>query len=234
MDEPSRILVVDDEKAIADLVSKLLAAEGMVVRPCYSGERALELFEREQFDLAILDIMMPGLDGFEVCRRMRAVSDIPVIFLSAKDEEVDKVVGLTLGADDYVTKPFKSRELVARAKARLRRSRRDAFDQVGVLQARGIELDVNAHTATLHGEPLKLTPKEYDTLALLVKAYGTPVSARAIFESVWHEAFDDAAANSVMVHVRNLRKKLAAMDSSEKFIETAWGVGYKIARREDA
>lgn len=234
MDEPSRILVVDDEKAIADLVGKLLAAEGMVVCPCYSGERALELFEREQFDLAILDIMMPGLDGFEVCKRMRAVSDIPVIFLSAKDEEVDKVVGLTLGADDYVTKPFKSRELVARAKARLRRSRHDASGQAGVLQARGIELDTNAHTASLHGEALKLTPKEYDTLALLVKAYGTPVSARTIFESVWHEAFDDAAANSVMVHVRNLRKKLAAVDSSEKFIETAWGVGYKIARREDA
>lgn len=229
MREHPHILVVDDEKAIADLVAKLLEAEGMDVRACSSGEHALVLFESQSFDLAILDIMMPGIDGFEVCQRIRAVSEVPVIFLSAKDEEIDKVVGLTLGADDYVAKPFRSRELVARVKARLRRSKGGGTDTAGIVRMQGIELDLNVHTASLHGEPLKLTPKEYDTLAVLVKAGGSPVPAQRIFESVWHEPFDEAAGNTIMVHIRNLRKKLAAVDSSQKFIETAWGVGYKIA-----
>ncbi len=232
MDTRSKILVVDDEKAIADLVGKLLEDEGMDARVCYSGNEALQLFERERIDLAILDIMMPGLDGFEVCKRIRSVSEMPIIFLSAKDEELDKVVGLTIGADDYITKPFKPREFVARVKARLRRVSSTGKQASSVVAARGIELDLDAYTASLHGMPLALTPKEFGTLALLVRSSGKPVSAQEIFETVWGGRFDDAAGNSVMVHIRHLRKKLADIDGSQKFIETAWGVGYKIAPSE--
>ena len=209
MEKRAHILVVDDEQAIADLVVNLLVAEGM--------------------DLAIVDIMMPGIDGFELCVRMRQMMDIPVIFLSAKDEEADQVVGFTLGAEDYVTKPFRPRELVARVKARLRR-RQAAAPQASstLLTAGAIEVDLRTHLATLHGEPLHLTPKEFAILALLAQSVGSPVSAADLFEGAWHERFDDAAANTVMVHIRRLRKKLAAIDASSAFIETAWGVGYKL------
>lgn len=227
METLPKILVVDDERAIADLVGRLLVDEGMDASVCYAGDEAIAAFERDRYDLVILDVMMPGLDGFELCKRMRAVSESPVIFLSARGDELDKVVGLTIGGDDYVTKPFKPRELVARVKARLRRVP-SCGPSASTVAARGIEVDVEAHTASLHGVPLNLTPKEFDTLALLVRCCGRPVSARRIFETVWGERFDDAAGNSVMVHIRNLRKKLAAVDGSQRFIETAWGVGYKV------
>lgn len=230
MTEAPKILVVDDEQAIADLVVELLTREGLAAQACYSGSHALEVFKKQQYDLIILDIMMPGTDGLEVCKKVRAVSEVPIIFLSAKDEEVDKVIGLTLGADDYITKPFKSRELVARVKARLRRIEgKGTLESSNLLVAKGITLDLNAHTAALHDTPLHLTPKEYDTLALLIKAHGKPVPAQEIFETVWKEPFNSSSSNTVMVHIRSLRKKLAALDASEPFIETAWGVGYRIA-----
>lgn len=229
MESKMRIAVCDDEQAIADLVGQLLVEAGFSPAVFYAAPDLLAQQGIDPFDLVILDIMMPELDGFEVCKGIRAVSDVPIIFLSAKDEEVDKVVGLTLGADDYVSKPFKPRELVARAKARLRRSTRFPEESSSLLSARGIEVDVDAHTASLLGEPLSLSPKEFGTLVLLMRNCGKPVSAQEIFETVWGGRFDDAAGNSVMVHIRNLRKKLAAIDSSQKFIETAWGVGYKIS-----
>ena len=228
MERTARILVVDDERAIADLVASLLMAEGMEVRACYSAAQALKLLERERYDLGIFDIMMPGMDGFELCTRVRASSDIPIVFLSAKDEEADQVVGFTLGADDYVTKPFKPRELVARVKARLRRIRAGAATSADVVRAGAVEVDLRAHKATLLGEPLQLTPKEFAILSLLAKSAGSPVSTRDLFEGAWGERYDDAAANTVMVHIRHLRQKLAAIDSSTQFIETAWGVGYKL------
>lgn len=228
MERAARILVVDDERAIADLVASLLGAEGMEVRACYGAAQALQLLERERYDLGIFDIMMPGMDGFELCTRVRAVSDIPIVFLSAKDEEADQVVGFTLGADDYVTKPFKPRELVARVKARLRRARAGAQATADVLRAGAVEVDLRAHKATLLGEPLQLTPKEFAILSILAKSAGSPVSTRDLFEGAWGERYDDAAANTVMVHIRHLRQKLAAIDSSKQFIETAWGVGYKL------
>lgn len=229
MEKRAHILVVDDEQAIADLVVNLLVAEGMDALACYSGQAALEMLGRTPFDLAIVDIMMPGIDGFELCVRIRQTSDIPVIFLSAKDEEADQVVGFTLGAEDYVTKPFRPRELVARVKARLRRRQNAAPDaSATLLRAGAIEVDLRAHLATLHGEPLHLTPKEFSILAILAQSPGSPVSAADLFERAWHERFDDAAANTVMVHIRRLRKKLAAIDASTTFIETAWGVGYKL------
>lgn len=228
MEKRAHILVVDDEQAIADLVVNLLVAEGMDALACYSGQAALDMLARTPFDLAIVDIMMPGIDGFELCVRMRQMRDIPVIFLSAKDEEADQVVGFTLGAEDYVTKPFRPRELVARVKARLRRRQAAPQASSTLLSAGAIEVDLRTHLATLHGEPLHLTPKEFAILALLAQSVGSPVSAADLFEGAWHERFDDAAANTVIVHIRRLRKKLAGIDASTTFIETAWGVGYKL------
>ncbi len=232
MEKPYRILVVDDEVAIADLVKGTLEREGMEVTACYRGAEALCAFGREPFDLVILDIMMPDIDGFELCGRMRAISDVPIVFLSAKDQENDQVVGFTLGADDYITKPFKSRELVARIKARLRRARHDqatlAEHNDDLLSVLGVEVDVGAHTASFYGEPLRLTPKEFDILALLMRKAGTPVSTKSIFETVWEEPYDISAGNTIMVHIRHLRAKLADIDSSTPLIETVWGVGYKM------
>lgn len=229
MVESENILVVDDETSIADLVAELLRAEGYRTCTCYSGAEALEAFSREGFDLVILDIMMPGMDGFEVCRKLRAVSDVPIVFLSARGEESDQVIGLTLGADDYVSKPFRPRELVARVKARLRRAKQPVRPAGhDVLEARDLVVDRTAHTARLHDAPLKLTPKEFDMLAFLMERVGSPVSVQELFEHVWKERYDTAAGNSVMVHIRHLRKKLADIDASQEFIVTVWGVGYKI------
>lgn len=233
MPDIQHILVCDDEREVADLVAHLLEREGFAVRTCYAGEEALQLLISGAFDLAVLDIMMPGMDGFEVCRRLRAsrdlrVADTPVIFLSAKSEEFDKVLGFTIGADDYVTKPFKSRELMVRVKARLRR-RRGQDAPIGAPAARGIELDETNHQVRLHDEPLNLSPKEFDCLAELLRAGGSPVSARDLYERVWKAEYNASSHNAVMVYIRHLRKKLAELDSSEEFIETVWGVGYRIA-----
>lgn len=225
-----RILVVDDDPAIVRLVADTLSAAGMVAVACGSGEDAWAAFSRDAFDLVLLDIMMPGVDGFELCARIRAVSLVPVIFLSAKDEESDKVLGLMTGADDYVVKPFMPRELVARARSCLRRASYAATTGPGgMLSCRGIEVDRAAHIARLHGEPLSLTPKEFDVLATLLEARGHPVATRELYESVWREPYLASSSNSVMVHIRHLRSKLSAIDSDQVFIETVWGVGYKIA-----
>lgn len=230
MNKTPNILVVDDEKAIADLVAELMVREGMAATACYGGADALELFSHADFDLVILDLMMPAIDGLEVCRRLRAVSQVPIFFLSAKDEEVDKVVGLTMGADDYISKPFKSRELVARVRSMLRRASYSsaAAPRAEGLSACGIDIDENGHHASLLGVPLQLTPKEFDILATLVRAQGSPVSARELYETVWEEPYIASSSNSVMVHIRHLRAKLAAVDSSQDYIVTMWGVGYRI------
>ena len=230
MNKTPNILVVDDEKAIADLVAELMVREGMAATACYGGADALELFSHADFDLVILDLMMPGIDGLEVCRRLRTVSQVPICFLSAKDEEVDKVVGLTMGADDYISKPFKPRELVARVRSMLRRASYSgaAAPRAEGLSACGIDIDENGHHASLLGVPLQLTPKEFDILATLVRAQGSPVSARELYETVWEEPYIASSSNSVMVHIRHLRAKLAAVDSSQDYIVTMWGVGYRI------
>lgn len=219
------ILVADDEAAIADLVVRVMEDEGMAAKAVYGGGAALSEIESGGYDLAILDVMMPDLDGFEVCRRVRVKSDLPIVFLTAKDEDVDQIVGLSLGADDYIVKPFKPRVLVARVKARLRPRR---SEDASCFEAGGVNVDPSAHKAFLHGIPLKLTPKEFGILLELVKAAGNPVSAKELYESAWGEPFDCSAANSVMVHIRRLRDKLSAVDPSEDVIVTMWGVGYRI------
>lgn len=223
--EKARILVADDEAAIADLVVRVMEAEGMPAKAVYGGAAALREIESGAYDLAILDVMMPDLDGFEVCRRARAATDMPIVFLAAKDEDVDQVVGLSLGADDYVVKPFKPRVLAARVKARLRPRRPEGSS---CIEAGGVSVDPAAHEAFLHGVRLKLTPKEFGVLLELAKAAGNPVPAKDLYESVWGEPFDHSAANSVMVHIRRLREKLAEVDSSEEVVATVWGVGYRI------
>lgn len=225
-----KILVVDDEKAIAELVAGIFEPEFMDVDAFCSPEKALESVEAHHYDIAIIDIMMPRMDGFELCRRIREIVDIPVIFLSAKDAESDIVAGFAIGAEDYVTKPFKPRELVARVKARLRRDRNTSSNHgANVLSAQGIELDAATHEASLHDIPLKLTPKEFAILEHLLRHVGQPVSSRELYEGAWGEPSNASSSNTVMVHIRHLRKKMAEIDSSKELIETAWGVGYRIA-----
>lgn len=229
-----RVLVVDDECAIADLVGDIFASEGIEADVFYSPYDALSAMGKREYSLAVIDIMMPGMDGFELCVALRGISDIPIVFLSAKDQESDVVAGLTLGADDYIVKPFKPRELIARVKAHLRRhsmlSAKSAqpSDEC-VYRIGGIELNPKAHTATLHDVALQLTPKEFDILRVLMDRAGEPVSAKEIYEAVWEERADSCSPNTIMVHIRHLRHKLSQIDSSQTFIETAWGVGYRMA-----
>ena len=212
MEAVYNILVVDDDPAIVELVGETLAGVGMHIVPCTDATHALALFEQTPVDLVMLDVM------------------VPVIFLSAKGEEADKVLGLMSGADDYITKPFLPRELVARVKSCLRRASYAAMPvREDVVACRGIEINRTTHRASLHGTELTLTPKEFDVLALLLEAHGKPVATSELYEKVWGEQFLASSANSVMVHIRHLRTKLSKLDSDQVFIETVWGVGYKIA-----
>lgn len=228
-----RILVCDDEREVAQIVAELARREGMDAEVVTSGPDALDALAHADYDLVVLDIMMSGMDGYEVCRRIRRDSDVPVLFLSAKNEEFDQVLGLELGADDYVTKPFRPRELMARVKLRARARQGGAArpECTGLLQVDGLVLDTLAHEATLNGEPVTLTPTEFELLAELMRHAGSPVGARELYEHVWGEGFNASARNSVMVYIRHLRKKLGAIDSSHSFIDTVWGVGYRMPVR---
>ena len=237
MTTSQNILAVDDDSSIVTLVGTLLETEGFAVDCCNSGEEALARVQAKDYDLVILDIMMPGMDGYEICRLIRAFSDVPIIFLSAKDEEINQVVGLEMGADDYIVKPFRTHEFIARVKARLRRKKAPvAQEQPSHILSSdcGIEVNLETHTASLHGEPLKLTPKEFGILTILVKRGGGTASARELYELVWQTPFDSSAGNSIMVHIRHLREKLSAIDSSRDFIVNVWGVGYKIPTRANS
>ena len=224
------ILVVEDDRNICDLIHMYLVKEGFDVRIAGDGGKAIEEFQKQVPDLILLDIMLPVMDGWSVCAKIRETSKVPIIMLTAKGEVFDRIQGLEMGADDYVVKPFKPRELVARVRARLRRAISNDVareDGPGMLECCGIALDESAYTATLHGEALSLTPKEFAILACLMRDQGRPVASRDLFESVWGEIANAQSNNTVMVHIRHLRKKLAAVDSSQEFVETVWGVGYK-------
>lgn len=224
------ILVLDDEKEIADLVTLYLGNEGYQVVTFYDSENALEYLKHQRVDLAMLDIMMPKINGFEICKWIREKYTFPVIMLTAKVEDMDKIQGLSLGADDYITKPFNPLEMVARVKAQLRRSQKynqAQNENVNIIDFKGLVIDNDSHQCTLYDKPISLTPIEFSILWYLCKNRGKVVPSEELFEAVWKEKYFDSN-NTVMVHIRRLREKMHEPPRNPKFIKTVWGVGYKI------
>ena len=223
------LLVVDDEKEIADLVALYLQNEGYSVTVCYNGTDALTAISKRAFDLAVLDVMLPDADGFALCRAIRAAYHYPVIMLTARAQDVDKISGLAIGADDYVTKPFNPLELVARIKAQLRRYTQYNERQTPshVFEYSGLTLDLETHRCTLFEEEIELTPIEFGILSLLCARAGKVVSTEEIFETVWGASYLDSN-NTFMVHIRRIREKLHEPPKKPRFIKTVWGVGYRL------
>ena len=227
-----KILIVDDDENIAELISLYLTKECFDTKMVYNGEDALAAFDTYQPNLILLDLMLPGIDGYQVCREIRAKSVTPIIMLSAKSEVFDKVLGLELGADDYITKPFSPLELVARVKTQLRRYTRyntaDPREQErNEHDFRGLFICQDSHQCTLNGEDLTLTPIEFNILWYLCEHRGKVVSSEELFEAVWKEKYMDGN-NTVMAHIARLREKMKEPSRKPKFIKTVWGVGYTI------
>lgn len=228
---PDRILIVDDEKEIADLVALYLENENFEVFKFYNGTDAMHCIENEKLDLAILDIMLPGINGLEICREIRKQYCYPVIMLTAKGEEIDKITGLTLGADDYITKPFLPLELVARVKAQLRRYRRynaSPGQEEEIIIHSGLVLNVKTHECTLNEKNLSLTPTEFSILRILCQQKGKVVSSEELFHQIWKDEYFSKNNNTITVHIRHLREKMGDSFESPKYIKTVWGCGYKI------
>ncbi|MBQ9765558.1 MAG: response regulator transcription factor [Lachnospiraceae bacterium] len=235
----ANILVVDDEKEIAELEELYLSNDGYDVWKAFSGEEGLAILEKENIDLALIDIMMPGMSGLEMCKQIRKNSNIPIIMVSAKSGDGDKILGLATGADDYITKPFNPLELTARVKSQLRRYKQfnpnsiqqqdntveDEFD----IRVKGLEISRKDHKVVVYGEEINLTPIEFDILYLMASNPGKVFNADEIFEKVWNEEVF-GANNTVMVHIRRLRGKLKDDTRDEKIIKTVYGVGYKVER----
>lgn len=228
----TRILVVDDEKTITDLVGIYLRNEGYQVTLAYTGADAARAVLSQDFDLAVLDIMLPDIDGFELLRTIRADHTYPVIMLTARDSQADKIEGLTLGADDYVVKPFRPLELVARVKAQLRRytsyGSRDQAEDTQLLSVNGLTINRDAHAVTVDEKPVRTTPLEYAILLYLVEHQGRVVPVEELFRAVWKEEFMASSNNTVMVHIRHLREKIGDDAANPRFIKNIWGVGYTI------
>ncbi|WP_367649621.1 response regulator transcription factor [Paenibacillus sp. NEAU-GSW1] len=226
-----RILIVDDEREIAELIEIYLKNEGYETEIAGDGEQALELFEQKPFDLVVLDIMMPRMDGLEVCRRLRRDQSVPILMVSAKAEDMDKIMGLMTGADDYMIKPFNPLELLARVRSLIRRSYQfspplNAGSKREELTLGALAIDKASHTASVNGKPLNLTSTEFGILYLLASHSGRVFSAEEIFQHVWKEKYFESN-NTVMVHISKLRDKLE-QELGDKMIITVWGVGYKI------
>lgn len=226
------ILVVDDDKDIADLVEIHLVSEGYYVRKANSASEGLKLLGNEDIKLVILDIMMPGMDGLTMCKKIRESSTIPIIMLSAKSTDLDKIIGLGMGADDYVIKPFNPLELTARVKSQLRRytkfnpSSHDENKEKEIILAH-LTINKENHMVTAYGRDVKLTPIEFDILHLLASNVGRVFSTDEIFERVWNEKMFEAN-NTVMVHIRRIREKIEMDSRNSQIVKTVWGVGYKI------
>lgn len=231
------ILIIDDEKEIRDLVGIYLANEGYSVLKAADGIEGLSYLENEDVHLVILDLMMPRMDGIQACMKIRESRNVPIIMLSAKTQDMDKIFGLTTGADDYVTKPFQPLELVARVKSQLRRYLRlnqtdlaqntKINQEMDVICIDGLVMNITTHDVTVEGREVKLTPREFSILELLGRNPRVVFSTEKIYELVWNEPFYDSE-NTVMVHIRNLREKLEKNPRSPQYIKTVWGVGYKI------
>ena len=225
------ILVVDDEREIANIVALYLQNDAYNVKKCYTGEEALQYIENNKIDLAILDVMLPDIDGFEILRRIREKYHFPVIMLTAKVDAADRINGLTLGADDYIPKPFNPLELVARVKAQLRRYTKynDGTKNSGdIIDFAGLVLNRTSHECIYNERQLTLTPLEFEILWLLCENRGKVISSEELFRTVWKEDYFKNSNNTVMVHIRHLREKMSGPTGKSDFIKTVWGVGYKV------
>lgn len=230
----ANILVCDDDKEIVDAIEIYLSQDGYKIYKAYDGEQAIQILDKEEIHLLIMDIMMPKLDGIRATLKIREYSSIPIIILSAKSEDTDKILGLNIGADDYICKPFNPLELVARVKSNLRRytslgsltGENKAIYQVG-----GLELNDDTKQVTVDDEPVKMTPIEYNILLLLMKNQGRVFSINQIYESIWNE---DAigADNTVAVHIRHIREKIEINPKEPRYLKVVWGVGYKIDKEQ--
>ncbi|MCZ8539151.1 response regulator transcription factor [Psychrobacillus psychrodurans] len=228
--EDIRVLLADDDKEIRDLLKKYLERELYRVDVAANGEEALALFDINTYNLIILDLMMPKIDGIEVCRKLRIQTNVPILMLTAKDHEVDKILGLSIGADDYITKPFSINEVIARVKALMRRYlilgiSGNSHDK-NLISFKGLNIDFKKYTVTVAGEEISLTAKEFDLLKFLASHPEQVFTKTQLFRNVWDKNYieDD---NTVMVHIRKLRKKIEVDPSNPQFIQTVWGIGYK-------
>jgi len=225
-----RILVVDDEKDIQRLIEIYLKNEGFEVMVASNGIEAVSIVEKNVIDLIVLDIMMPIMDGVEACLKIREISHVPIIFLSAKSEDVDKILGLSSGADDYLTKPFNPLELIARIKAQFRREEMllgNGSNSSDKIRINGLLIDSVGREVLMNEKAIKLTPTEFEILLFLAENKNRVMSIKAIYEHVWNEVYYEDK-NTVMVHIRKIREKLACGDKDQEVIKTVWGVGYKI------
>ncbi|WP_285398720.1 response regulator transcription factor [Lysinibacillus sp. fls2-241-R2A-57] len=226
------ILIVDDEKEIRNLIAIYLKNEGFDVLEACDGEEGLNLLKKHKVHLIVLDIMMPNVDGIEMCMKVREEAEMPIIMLSAKTQDMDKIVGLTLGADDYVTKPFNPLELIARIKSQLRRyinmNRLDTMNE-NEIEIGDIRINTATHEVIVNNEKVKLTPREFSVLELLARNQGMVMSAEQIYERVWKEEAIQSE-NTVMVHIRKIRERIETNPRNPQYIKTVWGVGYKIEK----
>lgn len=229
-----KILVVDDEHDIADLLEIYLKNENYTVYKFYNSKEALACIKKQEFDLAILDIMLPDISGLTLCQKIRVSYHYPIIMLTAKDEEIDKITGLTLGADDYVTKPFRPLELIARVKAQLRRYKKysstpSESPETTIIHS-GLVMNIQTHECSLNEKPLVLTPTEFAILRILLERKGNVVSAEDLFHAIWKDEYYTKSNNTITVHIRHLREKMNDTLDHPKYIKTIWGVGYKIEK----
>ena len=231
-----KILVVDDDKEIVGAIKKRLELEGYDVVPAYNGLEALDVLVEQDIQLLIIDIMMPGMDGLSATMKIRESKNIPIIILSAKTEESDKILGLSMGADDYVSKPFRPDELIARVKSQLRRYLQLGSNAAGPedknrLILGGLTLDLDGKCIYVDGEPVKVTATEFKILNLLMRHPGRVFSAEEIYERVWEEAAY-ATENTVMVHIRRIREKIEIDPKNPKYLKVVWGIGYKMEKMD--
>ena len=232
MPDSATILLVDDEDSVQKLLTYPLERDGYRVVPALDGEQALERFQEEHVDLVVLDLMLPKLDGLEVCKRLRAESEVPIIMLTARDDELDKVLGLELGADDYITKPFSIHEFRSRVRALLRRAAvsRPSESDGNVIAADGLQIDLSRRSVEVHGRPVRLTYVEFELLRTLASHPGRVYSRRMLLEALWGAA-DYREPRTIDVHVRHLREKLEADPAAPEYILTVRGVGYRFRDR---
>jgi len=231
---PEKILIADDEPEIADLIELYLKNEDYSTYKFYSAQEALCCIETTELDLAVLDIMLPDIDGLTICQKIREKHTFPIIMLTAKDTETDKITGLTLGADDYMTKPFRPLELVARVKAQLRRYKKYSGnakkEDSGIIVHSSLIININTHEVLLNEKQLSLTPTEFSILRILCENKENVVSSEQLFHEIWGDEYFSKSNNTISVHIRNLREKLGDTMDNPKYIKTVWGVGYRIEK----